>query len=64
MSNPVVHLNGRTFCSVRTMAGEPLVIVQRGKMWRVASDRDTVRVLAGLNVCPLRVVTLDKMARN
>jgi len=59
-----VSLQGKTYRAVQNMAGDPLVIVQRGKMWRVASDRDTVRVLAGLNVCPLRIVTLDKMPAN
>jgi len=59
-----VSLQGKNYRAVRDMAGEPLVIVQRGKMWRVASDRDTVRVIAGLKVCPLRIVTLDKVARN
>ena len=51
-----IVLNGHTYAAVLDMDGNRLVIVLRGKVWRVASARDTLRVLRGLGVCPLRLV--------
>ena len=51
-----ITLSGHTYAAVLDMDGNRLVIVLRGKMWRVASAQDTLRVLRGFGVCPLRLV--------
>lgn len=49
-----ITLFGQVYAVVLTIDGQKLVIVQRGPwMWRVASDKDAARVLAGLT---LRIV--------
>lgn len=51
-----ITLRGRTFRVIRTDDGEALVIVQVStRMWRVATGQDSLRVLAGLQVAPLRI---------
>lgn len=53
----MITLNNRTYTTVRDLSGAVVIIVRSSpRMWRVASARDTLRVLRGLNVCPLRVM--------
>lgn len=52
----MIILNARIYRAVHTIDGLPIVIVQDGRMWRVADPHTTLRVLAGLEVCPLRLV--------
>lgn len=51
----MIILNARVYRAVHTLDGKPVVIVQRGRVWRVADPHTTLRVLAGLEVCPLRL---------
>ncbi len=54
----MITLHNQVYTVVRDMAGAPIVIRQQSaKIWRVASDQDRIRILAGLRVCPLRVVS-------
>jgi hypothetical protein len=50
-------LNGETYRVVADLAGQTIVIVQRGRQWRVASTADAERILAGLHRPMLRVVS-------
>lgn len=55
-----VTLHNRTYTVAKDETG-PVVLVQhpnrgRAQIWRVASARDSLRMIAGLKLCPLRIV--------
>lgn len=55
-----ITLHGRIYTVARDETG-PVVLIQhpnrgRATIWRVAGVQDTLRVLAGLKLCPLRSV--------
>lgn len=53
----MITLLGRVYRLV-SLDGVPTVIRRSSaRQWRIASERERVRVLAGLQVCPLRVVS-------
>lgn len=53
-----ITLLGRTYTRVIDLSGATVVIRQTSaSMWRVASEQDRLRVLRGLELCPLRVVS-------
>lgn len=56
----MITLYGKTYTVARDETG-PVVLIQhpnrgRAVIWRVASVRDSLRVFAGLKLCPLRSV--------
>jgi hypothetical protein len=52
-----ISLNGKEYTLAKEMDGTPVVLVRvNRRLSRVASERDSLLVLAGLNVCPLRLV--------
>ena len=51
-------LNGKYYCLVLSAAGERIVLrQQRPGLWRLASLRETLRVLASLYAPMLRIVS-------
>lgn len=55
-----ITLYGKTYTVARDETG-PVVLIQhpnrgRAVIWWPASARDSLRVLAGLRLCPLRIV--------
>lgn len=53
----MITLLGRVYRLV-SLDGVPTVIRKSGaRQWRVAAERERVRVIAGLSVCALRVVS-------
>jgi hypothetical protein len=52
----MIALNGKTYRAVLDLDGRSVVIVERGRMWRVAPARDASMVLAGLRMPVLTVV--------
>lgn len=53
----MITLGNRTYRAVRDTAGRIVIIVRTGRMWRVASTRDAAKVLSGLHLPMLRVVS-------
>lgn len=51
----MIKLNDRLYRAVLDLSGRTVVIVQRGRQWRVASIAECANVLAGLNM-PMFVV--------
>lgn len=55
--NKAVTLDKREYYVAADMAGSEIVIVRKTKtLWKKASARDSLRMLAGLKLCPLRIV--------
>lgn len=64
----MIRLSGRSYTMARDLDGTPVVLVLRSQgrvmpgrpkieTWARAPVREAVKVLAGLGVCPLRIVT-------
>lgn len=52
-----IMLNGKEYTLAREMDGTQVVLVRVNRILsRMASERDSLLVLAGLHVCPLRLV--------